>query len=97
MDKIAPIFQSGRVSFAADATGKQPIGVASPAPAPVDARPKPASTHSVSSIVDAIIAQGPPIDLEKIARVKAEIARGSYQIDPDRIADALLNPSARNK
>lgn len=33
------------------------------------------------------------IDTEKVARVKAQLEAGTYQIDPKRIADKLLSES----
>lgn len=34
---------------------------------------------------------GPPIDLVKIASIRQAIADGNYKIDPQRIADSMLN------
>ena len=34
--------------------------------------------------------QGPPVDLERVASIKAAIADGSYQIDPQKTAASML-------
>jgi flagellar biosynthesis anti-sigma factor FlgM len=41
------------------------------------------------SIATEIAHQGPPIDYQKVAEIRAAIARGAYRIDPDRIAAGL--------
>lgn len=96
MDKIAPLSPALRATPVADATNGP-----APAPQPV-ARPaspeRPAAADnpvSVAAVVEAIIAQGPPIDLDKIARVRADIARGTYVLDPDRIAAAMVKMGER--
>jgi len=42
------------------------------------------------SAIGAIVAAGPPIDVDRVARIKAQIADGSYRIDPRRIADKMI-------
>lgn len=43
-------------------------------------------------------AKGPPIDADKVAAIRAAIAEGRYPVQPDRIADAMIdlgfNPKA---
>lgn len=100
MDKIAPLSPALRATPVADATNGP-----APAPQPVARPARPASPErpaaadnpvSVAAVVEAIIAQGPPIDLDKIARVRADIARGTYVLDPDRIAAAMVKMGARD-
>jgi negative regulator of flagellin synthesis FlgM len=35
-------------------------------------------------------AQGAPIDMDKVAAIRAKIADGSYKIDPQAIADRMI-------
>jgi flagellar biosynthesis anti-sigma factor FlgM len=37
-----------------------------------------------------LAALGPPIDLTRVAEIKAAIAKGSYTVDADRLAAAML-------
>jgi flagellar biosynthesis anti-sigma factor FlgM len=92
MDKIAAISSAPRIASAADIANKAAVAK----PAAQDARsqePSSAPEHpaSVATLVDAIVAQGPPINLEKIARVRAEMARGTFEVNRLGIADAMLN------
>lgn len=44
-------------------------------------------------------AQGAPVDLARIERVKQAIASGQYPVDPDKIADRMIEldlPPARH-
>lgn len=44
-------------------------------------------------------AQGAPIDIERVARVKQAIAAGNYPVDPEKIAEKMLDldlPIARH-
>jgi len=44
-------------------------------------------------------AQGAPIDVERVARIKQAIASGQYPVDPDKIAEKMLDldlPVARH-
>jgi negative regulator of flagellin synthesis FlgM len=43
----------------------------------------------ISSLV-ADLAKAPPVDETRVAVLKAAIADGSYRVDPDAIADAML-------
>jgi len=49
-----------------------------------------ASADEGVSTLTPLVAAGAPFDADKVARLKNEIARGSYQVDPDRIADAMI-------
>lgn len=46
---------------------------------------------AVGSLTEAIMALGAPIDLEKIAAVRAQIARGDYRVDPEALAQKMLD------
>jgi negative regulator of flagellin synthesis FlgM len=44
-------------------------------------------------------AQGAPVDVARVARVKQAIASGNYPVDPDKIAEKMLDldlPTTRN-
>ena len=45
---------------------------------------------AMGSVVDAMKDMPPPIDLEAVARLKAEIANNEYPVDYDKISDALM-------
>ena len=45
---------------------------------------------AVGSLAEAVMSLGPPADLEKIATVRGQIARGEYRIDPAAIAQKML-------
>lgn len=62
---------------------------AAPAPA------KPASqtteaTLSGAQSVDSVLASTPIVDTERVAEIKRAIAEGRFQVNPERIADGLL-------
>ena len=40
--------------------------------------------------MDAMSDMPPPIDLEAVSRLKAEIANNEYPVDYDKISDALM-------
>jgi anti-sigma28 factor (negative regulator of flagellin synthesis) len=48
------------------------------------------SLPKLVSLAKELAEQGPPVDFAKIAQVRQAIALGSYRIDPDRIADAIV-------
>lgn len=44
----------------------------------------------LSDEVRALLSAPPPIDLARVERLRAAIAEGSYAIEPDRIAAAMI-------
>lgn len=42
------------------------------------------------STVSQLLADGPPVDGDRVAEIRARIADGSYQIDPRAIADKMI-------
>lgn len=54
---------------------------------------------SVSTPASRMAAQGAPIDMARISRIKQAIASGNYPVDPDKIAEKMLDldlPNLRN-
>lgn len=60
-------------------------------PAPV-AAPEPAAAASGSTLqaLASELAAKPPVDQDRVARIKAAIASGTYPISPENIADSLI-------
>ncbi len=64
-----------------------------------DLRPKPAVApapagetvllSAEASILPAALKSGPPVDLDRVSRLRDSISDGSYRPDPQRIADSL--------
>lgn len=48
------------------------------------------AAESVASPIARLAAEGAPVDLDKISRVKAAIASGNYPVDPEKIADSMV-------
>jgi negative regulator of flagellin synthesis FlgM len=40
--------------------------------------------------VDSLVSQGAPIDMDKVARIKAAIAEGRYPVNPQVIAQKMI-------
>jgi negative regulator of flagellin synthesis FlgM len=40
--------------------------------------------------VDSVLASTPIVDTERVAEIKRAIAEGRFQVNPERIADGLL-------
>jgi negative regulator of flagellin synthesis FlgM len=49
------------------------------------------STAAASTPAARMAAQGAPVDLARIERVKQAIASGQYPVDPDKIADRMVD------
>ncbi|PZU57320.1 MAG: flagellar biosynthesis anti-sigma factor FlgM [Sphingobium sp.] len=49
------------------------------------------ATETVSSPAARMAAEGAPVDLDRIAAIKAAIASGNYPVDPQRIADRMVD------
>lgn len=48
------------------------------------------SEAAASSPAARMAAEGAPVDMDRIAAIKAAIASGNYPVDPERIADRML-------
>lgn len=67
---------------------KQPaIDAASPG------RPRPAEHPTLAAEVSNAASE-PPIDGQRVDRIRRALAGGSYQVTPDKIADALIAAGA---
>lgn len=49
------------------------------------------SVAAPSLAADMVSAMGPPLDLKKIEEIRAAIAEGRYAIDPQAIADRMVD------
>jgi negative regulator of flagellin synthesis FlgM len=65
-----------------------PARAAAPAAQDIAAR---AGVETVATPASRMAAQGAPVDLERIAKVKQAIASGNYPVDPDKIAEKMLD------
>lgn len=57
------------------------------------------AAQAVATPAARVAAQGAPVDLEKIARIKEAIASGNYPVDAEKIADSMVEldlPRARH-
>jgi negative regulator of flagellin synthesis FlgM len=46
--------------------------------------------EAVANPATRLAAQGAPVDLDKISRIKSAIASGNYPVDPEKIADRMV-------
>ncbi|MET0238632.1 MAG: flagellar biosynthesis anti-sigma factor FlgM [Sphingobium sp.] len=82
---IKPVGQAMSAAIEATTKVREIAPVRSVAPktaAPVD---KPLQTPAAR-----LASEGAPVDLEKVARIKAAIASGNYPVDANRIADRMV-------
>lgn len=56
------------------------------APTSVSAKPR----ETVETALSQMLADGPPVDGDRVAELRAKIADGSYAIDPRAIADRMM-------
>jgi negative regulator of flagellin synthesis FlgM len=79
-----------------DPVSSRPIGPALPvrsepfAKAQPVAAPPAVATPMLSQMVADLVGQGPPVDFARVAQLKQAIADGSYAVDPQAIARAIL-------
>lgn len=65
-------------------------GATSVAPAGAGAAKTTEATLSGAQNVESVLASTPVVDVERVAEIKRAIAEGRFQINPERIADGLL-------
>jgi len=49
------------------------------------------------TLASRLVAGGPPVDLDKIAELRARIADGSYAVDPRAIAEKMIEQDLDSK
>lgn len=49
---------------------------------------RPAVAHSLA--YEMLSAVGPPVDVQKVAQLRAAIAEGRYPVDPQKIAESMV-------
>jgi negative regulator of flagellin synthesis FlgM len=86
-DKPLPGAAAGTPAAPAE-TAKAPAGAPAPAAAAVDA----SATVALSSTASTLLSGGASgeFDADKVARIAARIADGSFKINPEAIADKLI-------
>lgn len=65
-------------------------GVARSEPAVKPAAAEPDGATAPTSLAATLTAAGAPVDADKVAAIKAQIADGSYRIDPQAIAQRMI-------
>jgi len=61
--------------------------------------PQPRAAEQASTPAARMAAQGAPVDEARIARIKQAIASGQYPVDPQKIAERMIDldlPTARH-
>lgn len=58
--------------------------------APMHERSAAAASPSLANEPRRMVAEGPPIDAGRVERLRASLAEGSFVIDPERIAAAMM-------
>lgn len=59
-------------------------------PSRTDSQSGPATLSKLVSMARALAEQGPPIDSAKVARVRQALADGTYHVDVEALASAML-------
>jgi negative regulator of flagellin synthesis FlgM len=83
---ISPI--SNTAPGAIDPQRVNPPGTASASGGATPVADTSATSHATPGA--RLAALGPPIDMTRVAEIKAAIAEGSYTVDADRLAAAML-------
>ncbi|MGB5077752.1 MAG: flagellar biosynthesis anti-sigma factor FlgM [Sphingorhabdus sp.] len=91
IDRIPPLKAVSALAQASTRTLASADGNHGKAAAPESS----ASLSKLISLARTLADQGPPIDTAKIAQVRQAIADGSYQIDVEALANAMLRDSGK--
>lgn len=81
----------GQVMSTAIEAGKPRESGGTKAATPAGRATAPAIAETLSTPAARMAAQGAPIDSARIQRVKDAIASGNYPVDPDKIAEQMLD------
>ena len=88
VDRIsaAPVTATERVTAARTA-----VSVAQPVvPAPTPSAAEPSTTASALQSLVGELAAKPPVDDNRVARIRNAIATGTYPLSPENVADRLI-------
>jgi negative regulator of flagellin synthesis FlgM len=87
-DKPLPAPAAGTPAAPAEAAAKASAGVRATGAANVDA----SATVALSSTASTLLSGGASgeFDAEKVARISAQLADGSFKVNPEAIADKLI-------
>lgn len=58
--------------------------------APTGVSAKPGAHESAGTALSQMLADGPPVDSDRVAELRARIAEGSYAVDPGAIAEKMI-------
>jgi negative regulator of flagellin synthesis FlgM len=83
IDGVGKSGGAGRIDFNRSASAKAPAAVGGRTSASGKA-------SSAGSTVADLVAAGPPVDSEKVAAIRAAIQSGNYPVDPQKIAERML-------
>lgn len=86
-----PDLKSGQTREAEQRTQQRTQRQSAEAPAPVGNR-----TSLITSKVREAIRNTPDVRADRVAEVRTRIARGQYQVDPERVAEQMLNEALRD-
>ena len=81
----------GQAMSAAIEAAKLRESAPSRAPAKVAPTTSAIAEEAMTNPVAQLAAQGAPLDVDKISRIKAAIASGNYPVDADAIADKMID------
>lgn len=90
IDSSKPASTPSAPSGSARARPGQGGAAASVASAGAGAAQTTEATLSGAQNVESVLASTPVVDVERVAEIKRAIAEGRFQVNPERIADGLL-------
>jgi negative regulator of flagellin synthesis FlgM len=91
VDRIsaAPVTATERVAATRTNPPVAPAAPTASAPVAPEASPVVQSRVALASLVTELAAK-PPVDSDRVARIRQAIANGSYPISPENVADRLI-------
>jgi negative regulator of flagellin synthesis FlgM len=85
--------RAGNMPGAVDAAPLVPVAASMPAPAEAASAARGAEAKGLVRE----LASAPPVDQARVAELKAKIAMGTYKLEPERIASAMIQSEAASK